>query len=643
VVRSGIQLRFEESWDPGSSRIPPPRAGFAQHPSPPGGYSVGLFESYVEAMAKRLDEMLGRKDVRAVFQLTYLTFSKRILEALKAGRFHDREWATDICCRFVEVYLEQLGLWDRRAPEQCATWRFAFAAMEQGRVNVLQAMLLGMNAHIHYDLAFVTLGSCRQAGDLGDGYAGERALSASRSGVPVERYRDFLVVNRIGWESIPVIQDAVLGTFNRWLYWANRLTARATRHFGQRILVESRDASWAQTCLLIHARDDEERNCVARVIDAYASSIADLIGTLTFYPTSLAENATQWRRRWSRFETDVQTGLVEMARRDPVVAELALQQLAFAGADPGPVLSALIEGREPRLAAIYVKIAWRDAPASRRPALVEFLRGGSEAATQVLQAMLVYGGLPAAIAAEVPVERLRHRAALAAEESRRCAAHPLVAEHATLRDALVGYAQRTEARLGPAIAIDDRSRQMDFVSLDDLIIFLTAHPDPWVRSCARVLQGRLGAAMSSLIERVLFLKETPVFMEVEPGPLMQLAETLEQTRFEQGAFLIRNGERSGGIHLLRRGEVEVRQERDGKPVPIARLGENESLGELSALNDIPATADCVALTPVEGYFIRASVLAEALHQHPRLGIGIIRMLSRRLMATTLRLRDSLAN
>lgn len=59
-------------------------------------------------------------DARAVFEITYLVFSRQVLAALKARRFEDMAWATDMACRFVEVYKEQLALWNRRDPSRAA-------------------------------------------------------------------------------------------------------------------------------------------------------------------------------------------------------------------------------------------------------------------------------------------------------------------------------------------------------------------------------------------------------------------------------------------------------------------------------------------------------------------------------------------
>jgi CRP-like cAMP-binding protein len=146
--------------------------------------------------------------------------------------------------------------------------------------------------------------------------------------------------------------------------------------------------------------------------------------------------------------------------------------------------------------------------------------------------------------------------------------------------------------------------------------------------------------MLSVIERVLFLKDTEVFVEVDIAVLIPVAERLEFREFPAGETLVENNQSTGGIYLIQKGEVEVSQLRDGRRVSIARLGAHESVGDLSALNDTPATADCTAITPVECWYIPSEHLANLLHEHPRLGIGLIRMLSQRLIATTLRVQQT---
>jgi hypothetical protein len=608
----------------------------AQQAPPPDGYTVARFEAYIDALALRLAEMEAAGDFRAVFQLTYLTFSRCVLAALRGGRFDDGRWAADMCCRFVEVYLHQLALWDAGDARLCRPWRMAFEAMKEKRANLMQAMLLGMNAHINYDLAFVTLGACRHAGDLPEGEeAAERSLSLSRGGVPVVRYRDFLLVNRIGWESIPLIQDTVLGEFSRVLYWGNRATFRLTRHLGQRVLLEARDASWCQTCLLVHARDDGERALVARLIDGYAASVADLIGMLTLRPARALDSASSWRRRAERLEPEVQEELVRMAVRNPVIAELAVHELAFAGADPVPVTRRLIAAGEPRLAGIFGQMVLRLAPAARRRRLRHFLQRGSDEAVDAIETMVDARDPLVELPRGGAMSGLGRRWETSAHHARQALAWEGTSRVPHLREALREHLARLEAALAELPRSGRAPTLPDAGNPDALRDYLARHPDPWVR----LLAGQVASAGTkepamSLIERVLFLKDTPMFMEVEPGVLVHVAEKLVPEAFPAGASIVRSGVKSGGIRIVRSGEVRVSQVRDGQPVAIATLGPRDALGELSALNDTQATADCTAAGAVETYFLPGPVLAALLHQHPRLGLGLIRVLSQRLMTTT---------
>jgi len=633
------------------------RLEVGQQAPPLEGYSIERFEGYLDEMAARLATFAKRKDHRAVFELTYLVFSKQILAALKARRFEDQAWATDMACRFIEVYRYQLALWERRDPSLCRAWRVAFQAMEEGRIDVLQAMLLGINAHINYDLAFVTLGSSRHAGDLPENGTVAHPVTLARTGVPTVRYRDFLVVNQIEWEAIELVQDAVLKEHNRLFYWANRLTLRATRFLGQRFLMEARDSAWYQMTLLVHARDDEERLIIARLIDARAAGLADLIRAFRPRPDEIVENSVSWIRRGERIDPELQARVIALVRDNPVVADLGLRELAFAGADPISILLTLTSYGDVRAAGMFGRMVLAVAPRRAQRQLRRFLEMGTEQGVAILEALLD-AGLPLADLQKHPpftraprldvsVDRVRERWTDQLARNRACASLEQVRANATLGEALAQHSERLQARvasLGPrsSDAPHPTATHVPALTLEDARRHLGSHADPWVRACARA-DPSLGAAlaedgdtMTSIIERVLFLKETQIFMEVDVPTLVYVAENLEARTYEVGDTVVRSGGRSGGLFVIAAGAVEVVQRRDGHEVVITKLGPRDSVGELSALNDMAATADCRALTRVECYLLPTPVLTDLLHQHPRLAIGLISMLSKRLSDTTLR-------
>jgi hypothetical protein len=615
-----------------------------QQAPPAGGYRIGIFEGHIATMARDLAAMQAAGDKRAVFQLTYLTFSREVLAGVRADRFEDPAWAIDMCCRFVEVYLEQKARWERRDPTQCGAWRHAFAASESGHASVLEAMLLGMNAHINYDLAFVTLGACRYAGDLAR-LERTSVLRGSQAGVPVVRYRDFLRINAIAWESLPRLQDAVLSAFHPVFYLGNLLARRLTMAMGQRILVYAREASWFQTALLLHARDEGESAAVERLIDANATAIAGLLEVLSLRPMRVWRAVQGWRARGGTIDRATTETILAMAARDPAIAELAMRQLAEVGAALVPTVRAWGEAaRISDAAALAARIA-RHAPAREGTALTAYLRGRDARREQVLEQLVQRRGPTLPLDRRWPIARVRRRWRRREALDRAGLADATLPAGSLLRAALAHDARMVRAwrtalgdtrAMRPAALGDARAR------LDRL----ARHDDRWVRLTAHRHGAETGTLpsldphMTSLIDRVLFLKETQAFLEVDPAVLVHVAERMREEALPVGTRLVTQGAPAEGIRFLMEGEVEVRQARAAGHAVVARLTRPAAIGELSTLNATAATADVVAVTPVRALLLPSDVLLELLTQHPRLAIGLLRTLSDRLIETTRRLESA---
>ena len=612
-----------------------------QQAPPPGGYRLAVFEAHIDTMARQLETMRASGDRRAVFQLTYLTFSREVLAGVRAGRFDDASWAIDMCCRFVEVYLEQSARWERRDPTQCGAWRHAFAESASGRASVLQAMLLGMNAHINYDLAFVTLGACRHAGDLAS-IGQTSVLQASQAGVPVVRYRDFLRINQVAWESLPRIQDTVLAAFHPVFYLGNLLARRLTMAMGERILLHAREASWFQTALLLHAQDDTERAAVERLIDTNATAIAQRIGLLGGHPVRMWQSWRAWESRGTTLDPAVTEIILQMARRDPAISALALRQLAEGGADLLPTLrqSAAAEAIDEAVS-LAAHIA-RHAPAQHRDSLRRFFRGRDDRRERVFERFVLRSGLTSLSDGRWPLGRLRQRwrrrEALDRAGLTTPAIDPSSSLHLALRQDL-HHVTGWRATLGDAVAM----RAAYTASPDELVHRLRRHEDRWIRLLATHRAGALGIhppldpTMTALIDRVLFLKETQAFLEVDPSVLLHVAERMREEPFVAGARVVTQGDPSDGIRFIVEGVVEVCRRSGERTTTIATLGRRDAIGELATLNATAATADCIARSDGQCLVLPAEVLLELLTQHHRLAIGLLRTLSDRLIATTHRL------
>jgi hypothetical protein len=111
-----------------------------------------------ERLARTESYLRERGDRRAVFLTVYSRMTATVRDAIDDGAFIDSEWAASYLVAFAERYRRALVAFERRAFESLPRpWVIAFAAAARGETLVAQDALLGINAHITYDLTY-TLG-----------------------------------------------------------------------------------------------------------------------------------------------------------------------------------------------------------------------------------------------------------------------------------------------------------------------------------------------------------------------------------------------------------------------------------------------------------------------------------------------------
>ena len=92
----------------------------------------------------------------APFALLYLRTTEAMREATRNGEFSDRRFWNRVTDGFGGYYLDAMKAWRRgqrnRVP---AAWRIAFRAAARKQVLTLGDVMLGINAHINRDLAFI--------------------------------------------------------------------------------------------------------------------------------------------------------------------------------------------------------------------------------------------------------------------------------------------------------------------------------------------------------------------------------------------------------------------------------------------------------------------------------------------------------
>jgi hypothetical protein len=106
-------------------------------------------DGVVAAMQGRLDALGPEQEHRREFLGTYQRTTIAVGKAVRDGIFEDGPWVEDWDVAFANLYLDALDadLGGGRVPRP---WRLAFEAPPD--LKPLQHVLLGINAHINYDL-----------------------------------------------------------------------------------------------------------------------------------------------------------------------------------------------------------------------------------------------------------------------------------------------------------------------------------------------------------------------------------------------------------------------------------------------------------------------------------------------------------
>jgi CRP-like cAMP-binding protein len=149
--------------------------------------------------------------------------------------------------------------------------------------------------------------------------------------------------------------------------------------------------------------------------------------------------------------------------------------------------------------------------------------------------------------------------------------------------------------------------------------------------CAASGQILMGNATEQELSVLSSCKQGLVYLTANDWALV--ADKASRTHFKKGEILVQRGGRANGIYLLLKGNAKVQIPSQ----PAARtIGPGEICGEMSFLEDAPASASVVAVGDLEAYHLDRPTLQSLFELFPHLGSRFYRSLATNLSR---RLRD----
>ncbi len=125
------------------------------------------------------------------------------------------------------------------------------------------------------------------------------------------------------------------------------------------------------------------------------------------------------------------------------------------------------------------------------------------------------------------------------------------------------------------------------------------------------------------------LSKTPFWSGLDDQDYGWILRLSEERAYVAGDEIVKEGNAGTGFHLIMDGAVEVRS--DG--TSLAKLGPGQYFGEMSILDDEPASADVVALENSNCLVLSAAAFKTLVTQNRAVTLKIFREFARRLRAT----------
>lgn len=213
-------------------------------------------ENVLQRMEQHIIDWQETGDQRHVFLSCYRLMTANMLTAVEENRFHDKAWVNNLLHHFADYYFEALACYDcgEAVPE---VWQQVHVATRQKKLHRLQQLMMGVNAHINYDLVLT----------LYDVLNAEwHTLSPEAQKI---RYEDHCTVNDIISATIDKVQDEILEPNDPVITWIDQAFGRLDEYLLSRLISSWRQNVWENTQKMLATDSPAEREILRLEVERH--------------------------------------------------------------------------------------------------------------------------------------------------------------------------------------------------------------------------------------------------------------------------------------------------------------------------------------------------------------------------------------
>jgi uncharacterized protein DUF5995 len=173
----------------------------------------------------------NERDFRAVFTFTYELMTRRIAEEFETAGFSDPDWIAVMVETFSARFFAAQAAWDARGPVPDG-WSYILKRLAEKRTSVFEELILGMTAHIVYDLPHAVIDA------------------AGTTGLAV-RLGDYHRMNDILGRAIESMQEKVSAKYAPYLGWLDAFAKKEDEILSNYGIRVSRGMAWYNALRLL--------------------------------------------------------------------------------------------------------------------------------------------------------------------------------------------------------------------------------------------------------------------------------------------------------------------------------------------------------------------------------------------------------
>jgi len=133
----------------------------------------------------------------------------------------------------------------------------------------------------------------------------------------------------------------------------------------------------------------------------------------------------------------------------------------------------------------------------------------------------------------------------------------------------------------------------------------------------------------SMVERAIFLRQTPVLSRLTPALLEIVATACEEQSFRKGDVIDEEGAVADRMYIIVEGSVRILT--GAERVEVARRGPGDVIGEMSMISRQPRSATMVAAELSTTLVLSHRAFEQILRRSPDVSLAVMKVLCERLV------------